>query len=441
METLVIDILRTPELQRLRRIRQLGLAHLVYPGAEHSRLVHSLGAAWLAIRFGRQLADTSREFLIDPFCPSESAIRDLAIAALCHDLGHGPLSHAWEREVVGDPYDFQKWAKKLGIEESQYQYLQGAKWHELVGSALLFWPEGQLHRLLERNEITSSERIRHMLRGRYYLQYLPRLLSGDVDVDRADFLRRDTHQSGVAYGRYDLDWLVSTYTVGRTDRGELVSGFDRRKSVRVIEQFLIARQALYETVYYHKTIRAAEGMVALFLRRVKEVLSEGGKVSAAELVRPYIDVMRGEALDQREVLALDDFSLSVLMDLLASEPGADATVKDIGRRILSRDLFKMVPCESQAVDEFIGQPEGFKKIYRAIKPFCPGDPRYYLVVDRLHFSMFAKGRAEMSFFVDENRLATPIKEHPLLQQFDKNSNSTRLFTISEAVESVRRLIG
>ena len=187
METLVIDILRTPELQRLRRIRQLGLAHLVYPGAEHSRLVHSLGAAWLAIRFGRQLADTSREFLIDAFCPSESAIRDFAIAALCHDLGHGPLSHAWEREVVGEKYDFHKWAKKLGIEESQYQHLQGAKWHELVGSALLLWPEGQLHRLLERNEITSSERIRHMLRGRYYLQYLPRLLS---EIGRASCRER-----------------------------------------------------------------------------------------------------------------------------------------------------------------------------------------------------------------------------------------------------------
>src|SRR5579863_6671524 len=106
METLVIDILRTPELQRLRRIRQLGLAHLVYPGAEHSRLVHSLGAAWLAIKFGRQLADTSRDFLVDSFCPGESATRDLAIAALCHDLGHGPLSHAWEREMVGEKYDF-----------------------------------------------------------------------------------------------------------------------------------------------------------------------------------------------------------------------------------------------------------------------------------------------------------------------------------------------
>lgn len=194
---------------------------------------------------------------MDTFCPTASAVRDLAIAALCHDLGHGPLSHAWEREMVGEKYDFDTWSRKLGIGENQRRYLRGAKWHELVGSALLLWPEGQLHRILERNETSSSERIRHMLRGRYYLQYLPGILSGDIDVDRADFLKRDTHQSGVAYGRYDLDWLVSTLTIGRNDRGELVTGFDRRKSVRVVEQFLIARQALYETVYHHRTIRSA----------------------------------------------------------------------------------------------------------------------------------------------------------------------------------------
>jgi HD superfamily phosphohydrolase len=91
METLVIDILRTPEIQRLRRVRQLGLAHLVFPGAEHSRLVHSLGAAWLAIRFGRQLAESSGSVLTDVLLPNPSSIRDLAIAALCHDLGHGPF--------------------------------------------------------------------------------------------------------------------------------------------------------------------------------------------------------------------------------------------------------------------------------------------------------------------------------------------------------------
>ena len=159
METLVIELLRTPELQRLRRVRQLGLAHLVFPGAEHSRLVHSLGVAWLAVRFGRQLVDATRGFLVEILRPGPSSIRDLAVAALCHDLGHGPFSHAWEREIVGEKYDFDKWATTLGFSTAQRALLKGAKWHELVTCALLIWPDGQLHRLLERNEQRSSERI------------------------------------------------------------------------------------------------------------------------------------------------------------------------------------------------------------------------------------------------------------------------------------------
>src|SRR5712691_685660 len=89
LETIVVDVLRTPEIQRLRRIRQLGLGHYVFPGAEHSRLVHSLGAAWLAVRFARQLREAARDYLPEALRPSENAIADLALAALCHDLGHG----------------------------------------------------------------------------------------------------------------------------------------------------------------------------------------------------------------------------------------------------------------------------------------------------------------------------------------------------------------
>ncbi len=95
METAIVEILRTPEMQRLRRIRQLGLTHFVFPGAEHSRLVHSLGTAYLAVKFGRHIADISKKYYVPSLCTDESAIRDIAIAALCHDLGHGPMSHPW----------------------------------------------------------------------------------------------------------------------------------------------------------------------------------------------------------------------------------------------------------------------------------------------------------------------------------------------------------
>src|SRR2546423_2603310 len=130
METSVVQVLRAQELQRLRRIRQLGLAHLVFPGAEHSRLVHAIGASFLSTRFSRQLLETTRETLIPFFRPNPSATRDFAIAALCHDLGHGPLSHVWEREVIGEHFDRALWANGLGL--GSEPGLEHLKWHELV---------------------------------------------------------------------------------------------------------------------------------------------------------------------------------------------------------------------------------------------------------------------------------------------------------------------
>jgi len=134
----------SPELQRLRRIRQLGLAHFVFPGAEHSRLVHSLGAAHLAIRFARQLHECAKGFLIPFLTIEQTSVRDAALAGLCHDLGHGPLSHVWERESsIGDDFQPRTMAEVL-LGLAADASLEKLRWHELVGQALLSWPDGHL---------------------------------------------------------------------------------------------------------------------------------------------------------------------------------------------------------------------------------------------------------------------------------------------------------
>jgi len=244
----------------------------VFPAAEHSRLVHCIGAAHLAKRFVFRLEEATTDLLVDELRPDQEARRDVALGALCHDLGHGPLSHVWEREVVAN-FDRAAWTAALGLQDEVLP--QTLKWHELVGQGLLAWPDGELHQLLERQEEGTSRRIRNLLAGKHYLTYLPRVLASDVDVDRCDFLMRDAQQTGVAYGRYDLDWLISTATVGRREDGQLVVGFDRRKAPRVLEQLLVARRALYDTVYQHKTVRSAEGMIGLLLRRLRDVASDG----------------------------------------------------------------------------------------------------------------------------------------------------------------------
>jgi HD superfamily phosphohydrolase len=441
LETLVVEVLRTPELQRLRKVRQLGLVHYVFPGAEHSRLSHSLGAAYLAIRFGHQVKDDASRVFVRHLVPDEHAITDLALAALCHDLGHGPLSHAWEREIVGDNFDRAAWLQALGLDKDGPS-LQEAKWHELVGQGLLAWQDGQLHRLLELHERGTSTRIRQLLGGDYYIPYLPRLLGSDVDVDRADFIRRDTLNTGVAYGRYDLDWLISTCTLGRTAQSEQwVVGFDGRKALRVVEQFLIARQAMYDTVYHHKTVRCIEGMVATLLKRLKELVALGARPSVVEILEPTMRILSGEVLAPPDLLKLDDFSVFVLIDTVAQGAFRDDTAQDLARRLQARELFKLVPVSSDDVTNFFASRGNAERLYDAVKRFVPGDAEYYVLVDRTRFSMMSRVPERQAMLVDGNRNASPCDDHEALAAYrQRESTRLRLFTVGPAVDVVTSLV-
>lgn len=443
METSVIEVLRAKELQRLRRIRQLGLAHFVFPGAEHSRLVHCIGAAYLAIRFAKHLNQASREFLVPYLRPGPTAVRDLALAALFHDLGHGPLSHIWEKHVIGEDFDKSPWIDSLGLDGSETA-LFGLKWHELVTQGLLAWKSGELHRLLEQQEVGSTTRLRHFLLGNYYLTYLPRFISSDVDLDRSDFILRDAHQTGVAYGRYDLNWLVSTVTIGETSDNRLVVGFDMRKAPPVVEQFLVARRALYKTVYLHKTVRAAEAMIGLFLKRLKDVpeILEQPMVKIP-LFQSYRKITQREALTPPEVLSLDDYSLWVLIQTLADSTTGDRTTIDLARRIISRDLFKLVPCDHSRLNSFMLRDDAYDRLYHAVRPYCKGEVSYYVCVDEAQFNMLCDNNVEWTYFIDtrsEERTAIPIREHELMRPHWAPEKIVRLFVPREAVDDALRAV-
>lgn len=270
------------------------------------------------------------------------------------------------------------------------------------------------------------------------------MLSSDIDVDRADFIRRDTHQTGVAYGRYDLDWLISTCNIGTLKTGipdNKVIGFDTKKAIRVVEQFLIARRALYETVYHHKTVRSAEGMMAVFLRRLRTVILEGTVINVADFVQPIVDIIQGNALSQNELIKLDDFALSVLVDYVSQSNISDITVRDLAQRIRSRDLFKQVPIPHDKLNRYLRLDRAKENLYETIKPFTRGISEYYLVIDETRFKMLSSQDSEKVCLIDDQQNAIYANEHQSFIDYPRDEiEGLRIFTIREAVKAVQECI-
>ena len=232
--------------QRLRYVRQLGLAHLVYPGATHTRFEHALGAHHLARATLQLLGERGALEGIDP---SESAI--VRAAALLHDIGHYPFSHALEE--IGAPH------------------------HEEVARPLVISGElgGRLRRSLGDD---APERIMALIRGESPSP-LQGLISGSIDLDKIDYLKRDAFMCGVPYGEIDVDRLLNAMTVVRDpDSGDKTIGVSE-KALSALESLLFAKYQMYRNVYWHHTVRSA---TALYKRLVFDALA-GGAFSAAEL--------------------------------------------------------------------------------------------------------------------------------------------------------------
>lgn len=350
-ETKILPLLSTPEIRRLKRIKQLGMAAEVFPDAEHSRFAHSLGVTHIAIRFSRRLKELLSQKSI--LYTHESGVTEqdwleFVIAALCHDIGHGPFSHAWEHEVIGKKYSRKAWCDSLEIEYDEK--IHGTmKWHELVGQGFILSPKSGLHRNLENYAEGTSLRVAKLLLGGANQKhpFLARLLSSDLDADRCDFIVRDSTQAGVSYGHYDLDWLIDTMGFGRNEHGELVVGFKENKANRALEQVIFARHSLYEKVYFHKTVKSAEIMMGLVMRRLKHCvqIKESLPTQAdCKLFEPLKIASLEKPLTYDQLLTLDDSVVWLFFMCLADEAtkSYDLTLQDLASRLVNRNLFKSV---------------------------------------------------------------------------------------------------
>mgnify|MGYP000860532618 FL=1 len=296
--TLVFDIIEHPYFQRLRRINQMGLSYLVFPGAKHTRFEHVLGCVFLMqktvemLRFkGIQISDKEAE--------------GLYIAILLHDIGHGPFSHAMEHSIV----------EGISHEEISLRFMQ------------------ELNKVFNGKLDTAIA----IFQGTYPRKFMHQLISGQLDMDRADYLKRDSFYTGVAEGNINSERLISMLNV-RND--ELVV---EEKGLYSVEKFLIARRLMYWQVYLHKTSVVAEQILIRLLKRAKELVQQGQELTMSTALAFFVKNKISKDNFSQEVLEmfarLDDTDIISAMKEWQFHP--DVVLSKLSKMLLNRDLLKI----------------------------------------------------------------------------------------------------
>lgn len=240
---LVFDILEHPWFQRLRRIRQLGLSYLVFPGANHTRFEHSIGAAHLM----QEAVDSLR---LKGHNITDEEAEAVVVAILLHDIGHGPFSHVLENTLVGTP-------------------------HEVISALAI----AHLNREFDNRLGLALE----IFENRYHKKFLHQLVSGQLDMDRLDYLARDSFFTGVVEGVVGIDRIIKMLEV-KDDKLVIES-----KGVYSIEKFLIARRLMYWQVYLHKTVLAADTQLINLLKRAGALAGKGEKPETSAALGVFLE--------------------------------------------------------------------------------------------------------------------------------------------------------
>lgn len=334
---IVCSLIDAPEVQRLRHVRQLGLAGLVFHGAEHSRFAHSLGVAHLARRMCDRLVGMDADTRTAVVC-----------AALLHDVGHAPFSHVMERV-----FNFH---------------------HEAYSAAIVRDPTSQIHRILRTVDDGLPDWVAELLSGTSG-HFAGDIVSSQLDADRADYLLRDAHMTGVGVGQYDLERIL--LMLDHDDDGLIVDagGFES------VEGYLVARYHMYRLVYFHRAVRAAESMVQQAFARAR-VLLDNGDASVAP--RGALgDLMRRQEVTPAAYARMGDYNAWALIDSWRDH--GDNVLSTLATGIMQRRLFKA--SERRIDDEGRGwalDDEAADRVREALTP----NERWLFVVDEARDAPF-----------------------------------------------------
>jgi uncharacterized protein len=333
-DRLLLDLIDSREFQRLRRIRQLGMAEQVFPGATHTRFAHSIGVMHVA----RRLLDRLNDLLGDDQ-PTEEENILVATAALLHDLGHGPFSHTFER-VTGT--DHEIWTRRI-ISDETTEVHRLLRQHDpsLPGKVVDFLTSmesgGESDSDSDCNADVVGVANADADANAGLPRYMKQVVSSQLDADRLDYLLRDSHATGTHYGQFNLDWVIHHIVVD--DRRIML----HEKALVEAESYVFARHHMYRTVYYHKTLGASQVMLNALIRRFRSHLHDVlGRGDANRIVpgcpESVAAALGAETFALESYLKLDDNAFSEFFK--AAEYSDDEVVRRLAGGLLNRRLFK-----------------------------------------------------------------------------------------------------
>jgi hypothetical protein len=342
-EKWILDLINSKEFQRLRHIRQLGTSEVTYYGANHTRFSHSIGTMYL---MDRALSQLQGIINID----DETKKIGLA-AALLHDIGHGPFSHVFEK-VISTKHE--EWTNDIILGDTE------------------------INKILKRVDETFPQKVASVIKKEYRYKYLSYLLSSQLDVDRMDYLLRDSYYVGVKYGLFDVDMLIKSLLV---DADKIVLDY---KGLYSVEQYVYARYYMYWQVYFHKTTRGYELLLQNILKRAKHLYERNSLDLKVDILTP---IFKKEKMDLYDYLRLNDSV--ILYAILLWKDSNDKILSDLCNKYLYRDLYKSYELKQTGL---ISLDEIKEKLNR-----CGMCDEYYLAFDKpsnVTYDYYVEGEEE-----------------------------------------------
>ena len=402
LDALLFALLNAEEFQRLRRIRQLGMASLAYPGADHSRYSHSLGVMETARKILDQL---KRDFAsrID-----EEGETICLVAALLHDLGHGPFSHVFERVS--------------GIH------------HERLTQRVIMDGHSEIHRVLIKFDKHMPDKVVEFLQCKPKRTFYCDVISSQLDADRLDYLLRDNLMTGSGYGAYDLGWLLKALTID--EKGDRLAV--TLKGVSAVEAYLQSRYHMYRNVYFHKVVRSAEGMVKLALQRAKR-LAVQERLEWPPRESGVQRALTGQRMTIKQFTELDDVNVLHCFKLWAAS--GDKILARLCHGLLYREVYKTIDL-SRLNDPLSVRAIATKAALTVSEE--GGEPEYELFLDQpsdTPYAVAAAGAAEIMVRDDAAGTLIPFASvSPLTVALNQQTTFSRLHVAHRWRELVAKVV-